>query len=195
MGGTCNCVTDTSNNDTLMFSKENNSFSTRNEKNEKLRNINNSNINDQRCQEISQEFFNILNSIRINPDKYIRDSKDFSLFEIFIKLKKCPELISSENNNNNIINYLVNSEFEGKNCVEQESELKLLINDGNIKDISLFQICLKSDDVRENVWSFLLENEDDLGKIFSDAFSHLMIISFPSENKKKILTNLIFYKI
>ncbi len=195
MGGTCNCVIDTSNNNnTLMFSRDREASSFSN-KNEKLKKINYSSINDQQYKEISKEFFKILNNIRINPDKYIRDSKDHSLLEIFIKLKKGTELVYSENNNTNITKYLVDSHFEGKSIVEQENELKSLINDGNINDISLFQISLQSNDTRENVWNFLLENEDDLGKIFSDEYSHLMIICFPLENNKIIFSNLIFYKV
>ena len=177
-----------------MFSRDREASSFSN-KNEKLKKINYSSINDQQYKEISKEFFKILNNIRINPDKYIRDSKDHSLLEIFIKLKKGTELVYSENNNTNITKYLVDSHFEGKSIVEQENELKSLINDGNINDISLFQISLQSNDTRENVWNFLLENEDDLGKIFSDEYSHLMIICFPLENNKIIFSNLIFYKV
>ena len=194
MGGSCNCVTDTSNRDTLMFNTDKNSSTNRTEKNEKLKNINNAFNNDPQYEKISKDLFNILNDIRINPDKYIRDSKDYSLMEVFIKLKKSTKLLYSENNINDIKKYLINSHFKKKSISDQENELKLLINDGDIDEISLFQISSSSNDINEIVWTFLLENEDDFGKIFDSQYNYLMIICFPLEYNTKILISLIFYK-
>ena len=194
MGCLCNCVTDTSNRDTLMFNTDKNSSTNRTEKNEKLKNINNAFNNDPQYEKISKDLFNILNDIRINPDKYIRDSKDYSLMEVFIKLKKSTKLLYSENNINDIKKYLINSYFKKKSIFDQENELKLLINDGDIDEISLFQIFSSSNDINEIVWTFLLENEDDFGKIFDSQYNYLMIICFPLEYNTKILISLIFYK-
>ena len=114
--------------------------------------------------------------------------------EVFIKLKKSTKLVYSENNINDIKKYLINSYFKGKSIFEQENELKLLINDGDIDELSLFQIFSTSNDIKETVWTFLFENEDDFGKIFDSQYNYVMIISFPLEYNTKILISLIFYK-
>ena len=46
MGGSCNCVTDTSKRDTLMFNTDKKLSTNRTEKSEKLKNINNALTND-----------------------------------------------------------------------------------------------------------------------------------------------------
>ena len=60
--------------------------------------------------------------------------------------------------------------------------------------MSLFQTVCLNDDINENVWLFLGENEDDIDKIFDAKYNCLMIISVPLEQNKKMLLSLIFYK-
>ena len=196
MGGTCNCVTDSCNKDTFLFNNDVTSISNRLEdkENGKLKNYNKNIMGDPKYQKMSKEFFDLLNDIRTNPEKYIRDSREHSLLEIFFKLKTSSQLNYSEKNIDNIRMYLINAHFTGKSCLEQENEIKALINDGNVKNLCLFQTICTSNDLNENLWTFLQENEDDLGKIFSDEYNHLTIVCFPIEKNKINLINLIFYK-
>ena len=151
-------------------------------------------IDDPKYQEKNKEFFILLNDIRINPDKYTGDSKQHNLFENFMKLKPCKELVFSDNNINNISKYIIDNYNKNKKISEKEEEIKLLINDGNIRDICLFELVLNNiNDVNENVWHFLVENEDDFDKIFSIEYNNLIILSFLIKDNSKIFTNLIFY--
>ena len=142
---------------------------------------------------MNKEFFSYLNEIRTNPDKFIEESKNYNLFEIFIKLKPCPELNYIENNTEKIQKLIINSSFKEKNIIEQEKDIKKLM-DENINDICLFQTICLNNDINENVWLFLGENEDDIDKIFDIKYNCLIIISTPLEINKKMLLSLIFYK-
>ena len=195
MGGTCNCVTDTCNKDTFLFNQEINPLTNRIDENDRLKNINMTFMEDPQYQQLSKEFFNILNDIRVNPNNYINDSKEHNLSEIFIKLKPSNEINFSENNITNIKKYLINSHFKNKRISEQEQEIKSLVNDGKTNDICLFQTININSDMKENVWVFLEENEDDFAKIFSNDYNNLLIVSFPLEYNTKTLTSLIFYSI
>ena len=195
MGGTCNCVTDTCNKDTFLFNQEINPLTNRIDENDRLKNINMTFMEDPQYQQLSKEFFNILNDIRVNPNNYINDSKEHNLLEIFIKLKPSNEINFSENNITNIKKYLINSHFKNKRISEQEQEIKSLVNDGKTNDICLFQTININSDMKENVWVFLEENEDDFAKIFSNDYNNLLIVSFPLEYNTKTLTSLIFYSI
>jgi len=193
MGGSCNCVTDSCNKGTFFFTNEINPLTNRPEESEKLKYLNHSFMEDPQYQKQSKEFFDIFNDIRINPEQYLADSKEYSLLEIFIKLKPTNEINYSENNIKKIKKYLINSHFLSKRTSDQEKEIIPLINDGNVKEISLFQTISTSQNMKENVWSFLQENEDDFEKIFSSNYNYLIIICFPLEYSKT-LTSLIFYQ-
>ena len=192
--GSCNCVNDTCNKNTFLFTQEINPLTNRPSDSPKLNNLNNAFMEDSQYQKQSKEFFDILNDIRINPEKYLIDSKEHSLLEIFIKLKPTNEINFSENNIDKLKKYLINSYRLSKRIAEQEKEITPLINDGNIKDISLFQTIYTNQDMKENVWAFLQENEDDFEKIFSMNYNNLIIVCFPLDYNSKILTSLIFYK-
>ena len=194
MGGSCNCVNDTCNKNTLLFNNEINPITNRPEESEKLRKLNQSYMEDPQYQKQSKEFFDILNDIRNNPEQYLRDSKEHSLLEIFIKLKPTNEITYNENNINKLKKYLINSHFLSKKIIDQEKEIISLVNDGNIKEVALFQTICTSQDMKENVWAFLQENEDDFEKIFSTYYDNIIIICFPLDYNSKILTSLIFYK-
>ena len=195
MGGSCNCVTDTCNKDTMYFNQEINPLTSTINENEILKNINTTFMEDPQYQKLSKEFFNIFNDIRINPNNYINDSKDHNLLEIFIKLKPSNEIIYSENNITNIKKYLLKSHFQNIRISEQEKEIKGLVNEGKINDCCLFQTINNNNDIKENVWIFLEENEDDFEKIFSNDYNYLLIVCFPLDYNTKILTSLIFYSI
>ena len=155
--------------------------------------INNNSKNNYIYDLISKEFFSYLNEIRTNPDKFLEESKKYNLFEIFIKLKPCPEINYIETNTEKIRQYIIDSHSKKKNINEQENDIKILLNE-NINDMSLFQTVCLNDDINENVWLFLGENEDDIDKIFDAKYNCLMIISAPLEQNKKMLLSLIFYK-
>ena len=150
-------------------------------------------IKEPKYEQMSKEFFEILNKIRTNPENYIEESKAHNLFEIFIKLKPSSELKYRENDLNKIKKYIMKSYLIKKNIIEQEKEIKNVINE-NIEEICLFQTICFNDNMQENVWDFLEGNEDDIEKIFDTKFNSLIIISIPLEHKTKTLLTLIFYK-
>ena len=140
---------------------------------------------------ISKQYFKIINEIRENPYDFINDSKSHNLFEIFIKLKPSKPLKYSENNMLEIIAYLIDSQ-EKTSIIEKERQIKSMINNGNIKNISLFQTITINDNIKENFWFFLEENEDDIDKILTINYDYVMIISL-SIKDGKLLISFIFY--
>ena len=152
-------------------------------------------IDEPNYEEKNKEIFMMLNDMRINPEKYIGDSKEYSLFENFMKLRPCNEMILSEDNINNIKKYIIERYPQNKKISDKEEDIKLIINDGKIKDICLFEVTFNNfNDIKENVWHFLAENEDDFEKIFSIKYNKLIILSFVITENSKIFTNLIFYQ-
>ena len=191
MGTSYNCCFKNS----FLITEEVNSFPNNPENKDKLNNenLNNSFMNDPQYQNLANDFFVLLNEIRSNPYQYIKDSRENSLLEIFIKLKPCKKLSLLENNNNKLKNYLINSYFQKKSIYDQEKEIKSLIDDGNVKELCLFQTIFMDDNMKDNVWLFLKENEDDFDKIFKDEYNYLIVICFPLECNSNILTSVIFY--
>ena len=197
MGGTCTCVTDTCNKSQILFTNDVSQISSRLDNSEKFRSFNFSNLEDPQYDKFGQEFFNILTDIRVNPEKYNKESKDYSLDLIFLKIKPSNEINYSEKNNKIIKKYIIDSHFKNRSISDQEKDLKNLLNKGSsdkVKDITLFQTFCTSNDMKENVWLFLEENEDEIEKIFSIEYNFLMIICLPFEYNTKILASLIFYK-
>ena len=155
--------------------------------------INYSFIKEPQYDQMSKEFFDILNKMRINPGDFIEESKEYNLFEIFIKLKSCPQLNFYDNNMNKIKRYIMRSYLKQKSPQEIEKEVKNLINE-NLEEVCLFQTFCQSKNNQENVWMFLAENEDDIEKIFDTNYDSLMIIGIPLEHKTKNLLILAFFK-
>ena len=183
------CVTESCNKGAFTFYTE--TESNANKLNED--NLNYSFMKEPQYDQMSKEFFNILNEMRISPEKYIEESKDHNLFEIFIKLKPCPEINLYQNDLNKLKRYLMKSYVKNKSINEQEKEIKNLINE-NISEIYLFQLISFNNNIKENVWDFLSNNEDDIEKIFDTKYKNVIIIGIPLEHNIKILFNLIFYK-
>jgi hypothetical protein len=194
MGGKCNCISDACNKNEVLFTNNEIYPLTNRESMEKLKSINYSSLEDAQYENLSKEIFNILSDIRMNPENYELVSKDYSLYNILIKTKPGTKLLFSENNID-YKKYIIDSYFQKKSIQEQEKGLKSLINKGNIQDIFLFQFILKNKDMKDSIWTFLHENEDDLDKVvFSDRFDYLIVICLPLDQNEKILCNLIFYK-
>jgi hypothetical protein len=187
----------TCNKSQILFTNDVSQMSSRLDNSEKFRSFNFSNLEDPQYDKFGQEFFNILTDIRVNPEKYNKESKDYSLDLIFLKIKPSNEINYSEKNNKIIKKYIIDSHFKNRSISDQEKDLKNLLNKGSsdkVKDITLFQTFCTSNDMKENVWLFLEENEDEIEKIFSVEYNYLMIICLPLEYNTKILANLIFYK-
>ena len=184
------CVAEACNKGSISFSTEYDSNAIKSNE----ESLNFSFINEPKYDQISKEFFIILNEIRMNPEKYIEESKNHNLFEVFMKLKPGNKINYIEKDINKIKKYLMKSYLKTKSISDQENELKKLINE-NINDIYLFQpICNfdnSNNNIKENVWDFLMQNEDDIEKIFE--YNSLIIISIPLEHNKEILLSLIFY--
>ena len=183
------CVAEACNKGAISFSSEYNPNSGKSYE----ESLNYTFINEPQYEQMSKEFFNIFNEIRKNPEKYIEESKEYNLFEIFIKLKPCPDIKYCEDDTNKLKKYIMKSYLKNKSNIEQEKEIKILINE-NIQEICLLQSLCFNNDIKENVWHFLEENEDDMEKIFDIKYNSLIIINIPLEHNTKKLLNLIFYK-
>ena len=142
---------------------------------------------------LGKEYFKIINKIRENPTDYIKESKSHNLFDTFIKIKPCEPLQYSENNIFDIISYLMESQ-EQISIIEKQNEIKYMINNGNVADICLLDTISIGNDIKENFWFFLEENEEYRQKIFSSKYEYLMIICLPKENEKTNIS-FIFYNI
>ena len=124
----------------------------------------------------------------------MEESKEHNLFEIFIKLRPCSDILYKDTDLDPLKKYIMNSYFKNKNIFERDNEVKKLINE-NLSEICLFQtISSINNNIKQNVWDFLEENEDDIEKIFDTNYNKLIIISIPLEHNTKILLTLIFYK-
>ena len=183
------CVTEACNKGSITFSPEVNS---------NLNKLNEDNISyafmkEPQYDTMSKEFFNILNDIRTNPENFLEESKEHNLFEIFIKLRPCSDILYKDTDLDPLKKYIMNSYFKNKNIFERDNEVKKLINE-NLSEICLFQtISSINNNIKQNVWDFLEENEDDIEKIFDTNYNKLIIISIPLEHNTKILITLIFY--
>ena len=178
------CVAEACNKGAISFSSEYNPNSGKSYE----ESLNYSFINEPQYEQMSKEFFNIFNEIRKNPEKFIEESKEYNLFEIFIKLKPCPDIQYCEDDTNKLKKYIMKSYLKNKSNIEQEKEIKILINE-NIQEICLLQSLCFNNDIKENVWHFLEENEDDMEKIFDIKYNSLIIINTPlsSRHSSKIL--------
>ena len=148
-------------------------------------------INDEQLN-LSKKYYEILNKIRENPSNFIKESKEHQLFEIFIKLKPSKPLKFSENNMLDIISYLEESQKKSFSDEQKEKDVKLLINNGNISKICLFQLISLFNDVNENIWQFLEDNEDDIDKILTANYDYIMVVCIRIANNQSIVT-FIFY--
>ena len=64
-----------------------------------------------------------------------------------------------------------------------------MINYGYIKKICMYEIDTIYDDLRQNLWYFLQQNEDDLEQILSAYYEYIIILCLPLNNE---LSRLIF---
>ena len=142
---------------------------------------------------LGKKYFKIINKIRENPTNYIKESKSHNLFDTFIKIRPREPLQYSENNIFDIISYLMESQ-EQISIIEKQNEIKSMINNGNVADICLLETISIGNDIKENFWFFLEENEEYIEKIFSSKYEYLMIICLPKENEKTNIS-FIFYNI
>ena len=91
----------------------------------------------------------------------------------------------------NIISYLEEYQ-EKKSIFEKQNEISSMINQGNINKINLFQTITLTNNIEENFWYFLEENEDDIDIILSTNHEYIMIICLPIKDGKSIIS-FIFY--
>ena len=139
---------------------------------------------------LSKKYHELLNEIRINPSKYIAESRTYNLAEIFIKLKPNNPIQYSEENINNIISYLKEEQEETRTSIHQkERDIANMIHHGNIKKLCMFETNTISDDLEENLWHLLQQNEDDIEQILSVYYEFIIILCLPLNNE---LSRLIF---
>ena len=142
---------------------------------------------------LSKKYHEILNEIRVNPSKYVTESKSYNLAEIFIKLKPSNLIKFFEGNINNIISYLKEEEENMRISIHQkERKIANMINFGNIKNLCMFETDTITDDLRENLWHFFQQNEDDIEQILSSYYEYIILLCLPLNNEQFRLT-FIFY--
>ena len=161
----------------------NNSININNNSKEKFLLFNEKSVNKGQFH-LNKKYFQLLNDVRKNPSNYINESKSHNLLEIFIKLKPSKPLKLSENNILNIISYLEDSEEKLLSYIEKENEIQSMINNGNINNLCLFQTKAINNDINDNFWNFLEENEDDIDKILTVNYEYVMIICLSTETDK-----------
>ena len=135
------------------------------------------------------KYHQILNEIRENPSNFIIESKSYNLAEIFIKLKPNNPIKFSEENINNIISYLKEEEDTKVSIHQKEIKIANMIHYGYIKKICMYELDTIYDDLRQNLWYFLQQNEDDLELILSTYYEYIIILCLPLNNE---LSRLIF---
>ena len=67
-----------------------------------------------------------------------------------------------------------------------------MINFGNIKKLCMFETDTISDDLRENLWHSLQQNEDDIEQILSSYYEYIILLCLPLNNERSRLI-FIFY--
>ena len=132
---------------------------------------------------LSKKYHELLNKIRDHPSKYITESKSYNLAEIFIKLKPSNPIKFSEENINNIISYLKEEEDTGVSIHQKEIKIAKMIHYGYIKKICMYEVDTIYDDLRQNLWYFLQQNEDDLELILSTYYEYIIILCLPLMNE------------
>ena len=150
-------------------------------------------------EKMSNELFILLNDIRINPKKYLDDSKKNNLYDIFFNLESGNELNFPQIYIDKIKSNLFELYTQEKNNNEIEEKLKQLLNkenDINIENIKVFEIVFSNDINNESkIWEFLKQNKNNIETIFSNKFNNLMIICKPFTTIKiEFLTFFIFFK-
>ena len=141
---------------------------------------------------LSQKYHEMLNEIRENPSNFITESRSYNLAEIFIKLKPSNLIKFSQDNINNIISYLIEEQYVNVSIHQKETIIANMINFGNIKKLCMFENDTISDDLRENLWHLLQQNEDDIEQILSSYYEYIIILCLPLNNEQSRLI-FIFY--
>ena len=139
---------------------------------------------------LSTKYHEILNKIRESPSNYITESKQYNLSQIFIKLKPSNPIPFSEENLNNIISFF--GDDIDVTIYEKESQISKILNNGYIKNICIYAIITKNDELDKNVWQLFEENEDDIEQILSVYYDYIIILCLPLINDKYKLV-FIFY--
>ena len=141
---------------------------------------------------LSQKYHEMLNEIRENPSNFITESKSYNLAEIFIKLKPSNPIKFSQDNINNIISYLIEEQYANVSIHQKETIIANMINFGNIKKLCMFETDTICDDLRENLWHSLQQNEDDIEQILSSYYEYIILLCLPLNNERSRLI-FIFY--
>jgi hypothetical protein len=170
------------------------------EKNEILIKNNVTNTNSSNFSEelhiIDFQIFNIINDMRINPKKYLKESFNHKLNQIFEDIisqnKKLNQLNFPKEHMAEIIIYLKDMKNIDKTLKAKENDIMKILGN-NINKKNYFQSISSKEEAEENVWN-LLENFDDEDYIIlTEDFENLIVISVPLDGTNKIITSYIFY--
>ena len=170
------------------------------EKNEILIKNNVTNTNSSNFSEelhiIDFQIFNIINDMRINPKKYLKESFNHKLNQIFEDIisqnKKLNQLNFPKEHMAEIIIYLKDMKNIDKTLKAKENDIMKILGN-NINKKNYFQSISSKEEAEENVWN-LLENFDDEDYIIlTEDFENLIVVSVPLDGTNKIITSYIFY--
>ena len=191
--------TSTSNN--LKSKKE--KIKEKNENNENKKEIPNKNllINSSNLIEklhiIDFQIFNIINEMRMNPKKFLKDSFKHKLNQIFENIisnqnKNLKNLNFPKNHLHEINIYLKDMKNIDKNLKAKENDIMKILGN-KIEKKNYFQSISSKEEAEENVWNLLENFDDEDYVILTEPFENLIVISVPLDGTNKIITSYIFF--
>jgi hypothetical protein len=146
---------------------------------------------------IDFQIFNIINEMRMNPKKFLKDSFKHKLNQIFENIisnqnKNLKNLNFPKNHLHEINIYLKDMKNIDKNLKAKENDIiKILGN--KIDKKNYFQSISSKEEAKENVWNLLENFDDEDYVILTEPFDNLIVISVPLDGTNKIITSYIFF--
>ena len=146
---------------------------------------------------IDFQIFNIINEMRMNPKKFLKDSFKHKLNQIFENIisnknKNFKNLNFPKNHLHEINIYLKDMKNIDKNLKAKENDIMKILGN-KIEKKNYFQSISSKEEAEENVWNLLENFDDEDYVILTEPFENLIVISVPLDGTNKIITSYIFF--
>jgi len=146
---------------------------------------------------IDFQIFNIINEMRMNPKKFLKDSFKHKLNQIFENIisnqnKNLKNLNFPKNHLHEINIYLKDMKNIDKNLKAKENDIMKILGN-KIEKKNYFQSISSKEEAEENVWNLLENFDDEDYVILTEPFENLIVISVPLDGTNKIITSYIFF--
>ena len=146
---------------------------------------------------IDFQIFNIINEMRMNPKKFLKDSFKHKLNQIFENIisnqnKNLKNLNFPKNHLHEINIYLKDMKNIDKNLKAKENDIMKILGN-KIEKKNYFQSISSKEEAKENVWNLLENFDDEDYVILTEPFDNLIVISVPLDGTNKIITSYIFF--